>query len=97
MTRSLLLGASLWATTLLPAAAGADARPDLPKVVLVGDSIRLGYAPLVAKRLAVLDFIEGRLRDPRYTREYGPGEADALRERIAEARREYQRLAPAAN
>jgi lysophospholipase L1-like esterase/dienelactone hydrolase len=27
------------------------ARPELPKVVLVGDSIRLGYAPLVAKRL----------------------------------------------
>ena len=26
-------------------------QPELPKVVLVGDSIRLGYAPLVAKRL----------------------------------------------
>ncbi len=26
-------------------------RPELPKVVLVGDSIRMGYAPLVAKRL----------------------------------------------
>jgi lysophospholipase L1-like esterase len=30
----------------------AQDKPALPKVVLVGDSIRLGYAPLVAKRLA---------------------------------------------
>src|SRR5690242_14324262 len=32
----------------LPVAEAAE----LPKVVLIGDSIRLGYAPLVAKRLA---------------------------------------------
>ncbi len=30
----------------------AEGPPDLPKVVLLGDSIRLGYAPLVAARLA---------------------------------------------
>jgi lysophospholipase L1-like esterase len=35
----------------LPTVAAPPAAP-LPKVVLVGDSIRLGYAPLVAKRLA---------------------------------------------
>ena len=29
-----------------------SAAPDLPKVVLVGDSIRLGYAPKVAERLS---------------------------------------------
>src|SRR5689334_2600833 len=29
----------------------AGAKPELPTVVLVGDSIRMGYAPLVAKRL----------------------------------------------
>jgi lysophospholipase L1-like esterase len=29
----------------------AEPKSDLPKVVLIGDSIRLGYAPLVAKRL----------------------------------------------
>ena len=29
----------------------AELKADLPKVVLIGDSIRLGYAPLVAKRL----------------------------------------------
>src|SRR4051812_6362490 len=27
-------------------------KPELPRVLLVGDSIRLGYAPLVAKKLA---------------------------------------------
>jgi lysophospholipase L1-like esterase len=37
--------------TGVAAAQPADPKPDLPKVVLVGDSIRLGYAPLVAKRL----------------------------------------------
>ncbi len=36
---------------ILVAAASAQ-ESALPKVVLVGDSIRLGYAPLVAKRLA---------------------------------------------
>src|SRR5262249_40137206 len=39
---------------LLVAAAPAPAQPpnkDLPKVVLVGECSRLGYAPLVAKRL----------------------------------------------
>ena len=36
---------------ILAAAASAQGQA-LPKVVLVGDSIRLGYAPLVAKRLA---------------------------------------------
>jgi lysophospholipase L1-like esterase/dienelactone hydrolase len=42
--------------TLLCAAAPASAqvptKPDVPKVVLIGDSIRLGYAPIVAQRLA---------------------------------------------
>lgn len=33
-------------------ASGAETAPQLPKVVLLGDSVRLGYAPLVAKRLA---------------------------------------------
>jgi lysophospholipase L1-like esterase len=42
---------------LMPAASIALAQPpqpkaDLPRVLLLGDSIRLGYAPLVAKKLA---------------------------------------------
>lgn len=39
----------LWASLTALPAGGASA--DLPQVVLVGDSIRLGYAPLVAKKL----------------------------------------------
>ena len=35
---------------ILVSSAAAQEKP-LPKVVLVGDSIRMGYAPLVAKRL----------------------------------------------
>ncbi|HEY7308506.1 MAG TPA: GDSL-type esterase/lipase family protein, partial [Gemmataceae bacterium] len=34
------------------AVTAAEPRSNLPKVVLIGDSIRLGYAPLVAKSLA---------------------------------------------
>jgi dienelactone hydrolase/lysophospholipase L1-like esterase len=35
-----------------PASAQVPTKPDVPKVVLIGDSIRLGYAPIVAQRLA---------------------------------------------
>jgi hypothetical protein len=47
---------------------------------------------LVKKRLGVLEYIESRLRDPKYAATYRPGEIDALRERLASARAEYQRL-----
>jgi lysophospholipase L1-like esterase/dienelactone hydrolase len=50
MTRRSLVGVSLL-LALSPLASAQPAK-ELPKVVLVGDSIRLGYAPLVAKRLA---------------------------------------------
>jgi dienelactone hydrolase/lysophospholipase L1-like esterase len=40
------------ALVLLPALAQAQDKTDLPRVVLLGDSIRQGYAPLVAKKLA---------------------------------------------
>jgi hypothetical protein len=90
---------SQWIAARVTAENGAAAHTSPVYVTVGGKSFRdeSQVPELVAKRLAVLDFIEGRLRDARYTREYGPGEADALRERIAEARREYQRLAPAAN
>ena len=40
------------AVVLLSAApALAQPKPDLPRVLLLGDSIRIGYAPLVAKKL----------------------------------------------
>jgi dienelactone hydrolase/lysophospholipase L1-like esterase len=43
----LLISSILWMTNSF-----AQSKPELPKVVLAGDSIRLGYAPLVAKALA---------------------------------------------
>ena len=42
----------LTASTPSRGQATASAAPDLPKVVLIGDSIRLGYAPRVAERLS---------------------------------------------
>src|SRR5438132_2577808 len=45
----LLLGVTGAGLPQTPPAAAA--KSELPKVVLIGDSIRLGYAPLVAKRL----------------------------------------------
>jgi lysophospholipase L1-like esterase len=41
----------MWTIACLAAMTLADAPPPKPVVVLVGDSIRLGYAPLVAERL----------------------------------------------
>jgi hypothetical protein len=48
---------------------------------------------LAAKRLRVLEFIEGRLGDARFTREYAPGEVEALSKRLEEARQRYLALA----
>ena len=47
---------------------------------------------LVAKRLKVVEFIEGRLADARFTRDYAPGEVEALRSRLDDARQRYARL-----
>jgi dienelactone hydrolase/lysophospholipase L1-like esterase len=51
MLRPALFVVAVVLATDRPAAAQAEPKADLPKVVLVGDSIRLGYAPLVARRL----------------------------------------------
>lgn len=50
MLRTTVLIAFAWLTSF--ATAQPQAKPDLPKVLLIGDSIRLGYAPLVTKKLA---------------------------------------------
>ena len=47
---------------------------------------------LVAKRLEILDYGEGRLADPKYTAVFGRGEVEALRDRIRLARQAYQAL-----
>ncbi len=53
-SRILSLGTLLLIVSPIMGQAQSDpqSNAELPKVVLVGDSIRLGYAPLVAKRLA---------------------------------------------
>jgi lysophospholipase L1-like esterase len=54
MRRRAVLGVCVLVTLAVPSPAQApseEAKPGLPKVVLIGDSIRLGYAPLVVKRL----------------------------------------------
>ena len=58
-----------------------------------GEKVRSADAGAIAeKRLKELDFIEARLKDPKYVKEYGPGEVDALRERMMLARRIYEKL-----
>jgi hypothetical protein len=47
---------------------------------------------LVKKRLDILDYGEGRLKDPKYTAAFASGEVEALRERIEAARKKYQAL-----
>jgi hypothetical protein len=47
---------------------------------------------LVQKRMEILEYGEARLRDPKYTAEFAPGEVDALRQRIQAARQRYQEL-----
>jgi hypothetical protein len=49
-------------------------------------------AELVKERLAVLDYIEGLLRDQKFTEEYAAGEVEALRKRIGEARGWYRAM-----
>jgi hypothetical protein len=88
------VGRSQWIAARATAENEAVAHTSPVYVAIGGKSFldQSQVAELVAKRLAVLEFIEGRLRDAKYSREYGPGELEALRERIGEARREYRKL-----
>jgi lysophospholipase L1-like esterase/dienelactone hydrolase len=56
MHRRFAIGFTILLGFPLPVLSQAPSKPlpktELPKVVLIGDSIRLGYAPLVARRLA---------------------------------------------
>lgn len=53
---------------------------------------RTRLATLVKKRLAILNYIEEKLHDPKYLATYAEGEAQAHLERIARARAIYERL-----
>jgi hypothetical protein len=47
---------------------------------------------LVNKRLEILDFGQQRLKDPKFTAAFAPGEVEALGQRIEAARKRYQEL-----
>jgi hypothetical protein len=80
-----------WAPESIGAPAAAHTSPVY--VVVGGNKVRSADAALIAaKRKKELEFIEGRLQEPKYVKEYGPGEADALRERIMQARWIYEKL-----
>ena len=85
---------SQWIAARVTADNGAVAHTSPVYVVVGGRSFldQEQLRELVSKRLERLDFIETRLRDPKYTREYGPGEVDMLGERIAEARADFRKL-----
>ncbi len=84
---------SMWLAARVTAVNGAVAHTSPVYVVVGGRPLRSDDAPAIAaKRIKELDFIEARLRDAKYVKEYGPGEVEALRERIAQARRIYATL-----
>jgi hypothetical protein len=84
-------GNSMWIAARVTAFNGAVAHTSPVYVLVDGASFadRSQLPELVAKRLTVLDFIGERLRDPRFTRAYPPGEVDALSARLEEARKIY--------
>jgi hypothetical protein len=85
-------GNSMWFAARVTAFNGAVAHTSPVYVVVDGESFAdRGQLPeLVAKRLKVLDFIGGRLRDSRFTRDYAPREVEALSARLEEARKIYR-------
>jgi hypothetical protein len=53
---------------------------------------RASLPEVVQKRLKTLDFIEGRLSEEKFVREYASGEVEALRQRVEDARARYKKL-----
>jgi hypothetical protein len=86
-------GHSRWIAARVRAANGALAHTSPVYVLVPGAGPDAGMRrALAAKRLKILEYIEGRLDDARFTREYAPGEAGALRARVEEARQGYKNL-----
>jgi hypothetical protein len=48
---------------------------------------------IVNRRIETLDYIAGRLKDEKFTKEYAPGEVGALEGRVDDARERYKKLA----
>jgi len=83
-----------WVATRVQSHNGALAHTSAVYILVDGDSFgsRRELAQLAGKRLKVLEFIEGRLGDADYTRDYAEGEVQALRSRVEEARSQYLQL-----
>lgn len=83
-----------WIAARVSSHNGALAHTSPVYVLVDGGGFRNGkeQARLAGKRLKVLEFIEARLGDAKFTRDYARGEAGALKERIAQARSRYQQL-----
>ena len=71
---------------------GAKAHTSPLYVSRSGSGARTQVAEIVDRRMKTLEFIEGRLRDPRFTAGYTKGEIQALEERIGQARMQYRSL-----
>ena len=89
----LLISKGEWIAARVTCENGAVAHTSPIYFLANGDSFRDDeqLAAVAARRMERLDFIETRLKAPVIAREYGPEEA-ALKERIAQARTEYQKL-----
>jgi hypothetical protein len=73
---------SQWLAARVTSVNGAVAHTSPVYVLVGGGKVRSESAASIAESL----------KDPQYVKEYGPGEVDALRERIVLARRIYERL-----
>ncbi len=87
---------SRWIAARVTSHNGAYAHTSPVYVRVNGASFRHDeeLARLLKKRLGVLEFIDTRLRDEKFTASFSPGEAAELRKRVAEARAVYEGMAP---
>jgi hypothetical protein len=85
-------GQSQWIAARVTAFNGAVAHSSPVYVLVDGESFadRAQLRQLVEKRLKVLDFVAGRLRDPKPGRARLPGEVAALKASLEEARKLYE-------
>jgi hypothetical protein len=87
-------GESQWIAVRVESQNGGLAHTSPVYVIAGGRPVldRARAPELVKKRLAVLDHVERLLQDSRYLSGYAPGEAEAHRERVRQAREKYAAL-----
>ncbi|MCL5743949.1 MAG: CehA/McbA family metallohydrolase, partial [Acidobacteria bacterium] len=87
-------GEGQWIAARVTAHNGALAHTSAVYVTTAGGNFmdRKQLPELIDKRMRILDYIDGRLRDRKFTATYAPGEVAALGERVRQARGLYQNL-----